>query len=347
MNPQRKVDIRPLVNAALETSKKGLSFNFKCDKGVGSDLDAKAYSDTLAAIPTKVRLLILEILPTKSVLNLFLASSTFRELSMNLRQTFWRSRMLIDTPWCGGEALAEVLRQETSAFPFDKLACLIREVPGGVKDDGNDSLVDFVKDSMTLRNRRRIWINCEQIIREIETRHAAGRSVTGIISTQMRKLASRCTIFISRDLGEMPQAASTVYFVPDIVKKSNLNKVTAYFGAESQIVGIEFQLLDKLPARLFGIRSELTSQITLDSPEVILGLCLSFGSPVLNEKERGIRGIRFITHDSLSKPGYVLGNLDDGDIVQVFRVSFGQEVVGIAGEFSVSNFFGDPRVTKL
>lgn len=347
MNPQRKVDLRPLVNAALETSQKGLSFNIKCDKRVGSGLDVKVHSDALSAIPTEVRLLILEILPTQSVLNLFLASSAFRELSMNLPQTFWRSRMLIDAPWCGGEALAEVLRQETSAYPFDKLVRLIRETsaPGGGKLDDNDSLVGFVKDSMTLRNRRRIWINSEQIIREIETRHAAVRPVTGIISTQMRKLASRCTIFISRDLGEMPQAASTVYFVPDIVKKRHQNKITAYFGADSQIVGVEFLLLDELSSRLFGNRSELTSQITLDSPKVILGLCLSFGSPALNEKERRIRGIGFITHDSPSKPAYVLGNLDDGDIVQVLRVRSGQEVVGIAGEFSVSNFF-ETRISR-
>ena len=137
----------------------------------------------------------------------------------------------------------------------------------------------------------------------------------------------------------MPQAASTVYFVPDIVKKSHLNKITAYFGADSEIVGVEFLLLDELSARLFGNRSEITSQITLDSPKVILGLCLSFGSPALNEKERRIRGIGFITHDSSSKPAYVLGSLDEGDIVQVLRVRSGQEVVGIAGEFSVSNFF--------
>ncbi|OKP05953.1 hypothetical protein PENSUB_6673 [Penicillium subrubescens] len=215
--------------------------------------------------------------------------------------------MLIDAPWCGGEALAEVLRQETSAYPFHELVRLIRETsaPGGGKLDDSDCLVDFAKDSMTLSNRRRIWINSEKIIREIETRHAAVRPVTGIVSTQMRKLASRCTIFISRDLGDMPQAASTVYFVPDIVKKSHLNKITAYFGADSQIVGVEFLLLDELSARLFGNRSELTSQITLDSPKVILGLCLSFGSPALNKKEHqylrpihahGPPGIDFTQH---------------------------------------------------
>jgi len=88
VNPQRKVDLRLLVNAALETSQKGLSFNIKCDKRVGSGLDAKVHSDALSAIPTEVRLLILEMLPTQSVLNLFLASSAFRELSINLPQTF-------------------------------------------------------------------------------------------------------------------------------------------------------------------------------------------------------------------------------------------------------------------
>lgn len=339
MNPQRKFDIRPLVITALETPREGLSFNIKCDKGVSSGLNAKVYSDALLAIPTEVRLLILEMLPTKSVLNLFLASSAFRELSMNLPRSFWRSRMLSDVPWCGGEVLAEILRQEINACPFDKLLRLIRETsaPGGGKPDDNDSLVDFVKDSMTPRNRRRIWINSEQIIRDIEARHAAVRPVNGIVSTQMRKLSSRCTVFVTRDLGEMPRPASNVYFVRDIVNKSHLNKIIAYFGADSRLVGVEFPLLDELSAQLFGNRSETTSQITLNSPTVILGVCLSFGSPVLNEKERGIRGIGLITQDSSSKPDFILGTLDDGGIVQILRVQSGQKIVGIAGEFSVSN----------
>ncbi|CEJ55115.1 hypothetical protein PMG11_01390 [Penicillium brasilianum] len=292
VNPQRKFDIRRLVIAALETSKEGLSFNIKCDKGVSSGLNARVYSDALSAIPTEVRLLILEVLLTKSVLNVLLASSAFRELSMNLPQSFWRSRMLSDVPWCGGEALAEILRQEINAYPFDKLLRLIRETsaPGGGKPDDDDSLVDFVKDSMTLRNKRRIWINSEQIIRDIEARHTAVRPVNGIVSTQIRKLSSRCTVFVTRDLGEVPRAASTVYFVRDLLNRSHLNKIIAYFGADSRLVGVEFQLLDEISAQLFGNRSETTSQITLDSPTVIL--------------------------------------------VQILRVDPGQEVVGIAGEFS-------------
>lgn len=140
-------------------------------------------------------------------------------------------------------------------FPFDKLLRLIREASksDGMKLDENDGHRAFIKDSMVLRNRRRVWINSERIISDIEARHTTVRQETGSASTQIRNLTTHKTIFISRDFKEMSEAASVVYFVPDVVNKGQLKGIIDHFGAADQIICIEFQFLDELSGRLFAI----------------------------------------------------------------------------------------------
>lgn len=69
---------------------------------------------------------------------------------------------------------------------------------------------------------------------------------------------------------------------------------------------------------------------------MIIAVLVSFGRPELNQNERRIRGLGFVTQDSPSKPTYTLGKWNEHDVLQILRVESGMEVVGVAGEFNVS-----------
>lgn len=201
MDPQTAVNLQPLVSEALKTSVPGFSFTFPREKEVISKSSSLGQTDRFSSLSAERGLRVLEMLPTKSVLNLFLASPAFRVLSLNLPQSFWRSRLPFDVPWCADVALAQVKQMEVHPFPFDKLLRLIREASKSdelefVENVGRRA---FIKDSMTLRNRRHVWIDSERIINDIEARHTTVRRSTGNFSTQVRSLTSHKTIFVSRD----------------------------------------------------------------------------------------------------------------------------------------------------
>lgn len=151
----------------------GFSFKFQGEQEVVSKSSLRNQTNSLWSISTELCLRVLEMLPTNSVLNLFLASPAFRVLSLNLPQSFWRSRLFFDVPWCADVALAQVAQEGIHSFPFEKLLRIIREAskPDRTKLDENSGHRVFIKDSMVLRNRRRVWINRERIIRDIQARH--------------------------------------------------------------------------------------------------------------------------------------------------------------------------------
>ncbi|KAJ5356452.1 hypothetical protein N7517_011061 [Penicillium concentricum] len=327
-NPQKTVNLGPLVSEASETSKPGYSFKIQTKAGNQTDL--------FSSIPTELRLRVLEMLPTNSVLNLFLASPAFREVSLGLPQRFWRSRLSFDVPWCAEAAIRLVAQDEKHPFLFDKLLRLIREAsePDELNIFENGIPDAFVEDWRVLKNLRRIWINCEQIINDVEARHTTVRRQTGSASSQIGNLTSHKTIFVSRDFKGMPGAASVASFVTSAVKRHQLTAIIAHLGTGDQIIGIEFQLLDELSGRLFGNSSNSTIKVTLKSQTVITGVCISFGSPELNQNERRIRGLGFVTRESPEKPTHILGRWDEHDVLQILRVQPGMEVGGVTGEFN-------------
>ena len=337
-NPQKAVNVRPLVSEASRTANSGYSFKFKGATSAGSNISLGNQADCFSSIPTELRLRMLEMLPTTSVLNLFLASPAFRELSVDLPQRFWRSRLSFDVPWCAEAAIGLVAKEGKNPFPFDKFLRLIRETskPDGFDLDENGGPKISIEDWMVLRNLRRIWINCEQIINDVETRHTTIRRQSGSVPTEISNLSSHKTIFVSRDFKEPPEAASVASFVSKMGKRDRLRAIIAHLGAGDQIIGIEFQLADEPSGRLFGTSSNFTNKITLSSHLVIVAVCVSFGSPELNQNERRIRGLGFVTRESASKPTHILGEWNDHDVVQILRVQPGMEVVGVAGEFNVS-----------
>jgi hypothetical protein len=279
-------------------------------------------------MPSELRMQVLEMLPTNSVLNLFLASSAFREIASSLPQRFWRSRIFTDFPWWLESSLNLATNSDQESFPFDKLFYLMRKAS---------------KENIILKSRRRIWKNSERIIKDIETRHKDIRQGVGNCSARIpsfsqgsRRLTSYRAIAISRDFQEMPQAASALEFAGDEKDSGQLTELTAYFGATEQIIGLEFRLIKESPGRLLGTRSASASKVAIQPGCVVTAMLVSFGSPEINAKERRVRGIGIITSDSPAKPAYILGQLNDKVVLQTMRAEPEMAIVGIAAEFNVS-----------
>lgn len=329
VDPQKPVSLQPLISKALETPRETFSFRF-------DGLASRKSTDDLFVLPSELRIKLLEFLPTKSVLNLFLASSAFREIASSLSQSFWRSRIFTDFSWWQESSSVLGTNADQGSFPFDKLFCLMREMS---------------KENITLKNRRRIWKNCDRIICDIETRHKDIRQKVGggisripNFNQESQRLRSYKAIAISRDFKEIPQAASALDFAGDEQESGQLTELTAYFGRSEQIIGLEFRLKKKSQGYLLGTESPTASKVTIHPGSVVIGILVSFGTPETNAKERRVRGIGILTSDSPAKPGYILGQLDDTVVLQTMCAEPGMAIVGISPEFNVSRL---PQSNKI
>lgn len=122
-----------------------------------------AQPSILSLLPQELQLSILEMLPTPSVLNLFLASPDFRQHARRLSSSFWKSRIFLDLPWCADMVLSQIDQEgsDSGRVQFNLLFGLLKEAlacPGYYAE-----CFKF----MGLKNRRRIWLNCERILKDI------------------------------------------------------------------------------------------------------------------------------------------------------------------------------------
>lgn len=191
MDPTASIDLTPLIAKASKAFKSGYEFAFPPDK---DPLGSKYTSDVLSTIPPELRMRILQMLPTDSVMNLFLASPAFRRLAHDLSPAFWKSRLFFDVPWCADMALDQLAAEQDRRVPFDRLYHRLREAStcdaweADEKDEEDEDV--FNKSSMGLRNRRHIWLNCERTLKAIESRHAAVRNQAGSSSPAMSQLTT-------------------------------------------------------------------------------------------------------------------------------------------------------------
>lgn len=331
MDPQGPLDLTPLIGKASTPSKTGYSFVFPQLEKSKSKID----KDMLSTLPLEVRGVILEMLPTESVMNLFLASPAFRRLTNDLSTSFWRSRIVLDLPWCAKTAL-EQIEKSTIKPPMDRL---YRQIKESSQSDCWDAFEDekeeegiFDRNSMGLKNRRRIWLNCERTLRGIESQQMAVRQQAGIVSPVMSRVTSSRLVSISRQT--LPDATLDVYFVPSPDQKGLLKDVITHF-AGGEVIGIEFQLFGEECGRLFGHRGSNVERATIEPGSTIVEIILSFGPNDGDQQDANIRGLG-LTFEGQMNPTHILGRLNDWDVIQVLRVNPGMEVVGVTGEFNVS-----------
>ncbi|KAL4791703.1 hypothetical protein BDV19DRAFT_392913 [Aspergillus venezuelensis] len=184
LDPEGPFNCQPLLDHASTSTQPGYSFAFldsaKLAKATPSaHLPPKANVNVniLSSLPRELQLNILELLPTSSVLNLFLASPEFRSCAENLPSSFWKSRLFFDVPWCADILLSHIqiaqhnnMEKEKYRLQFNRLLRFLKEfykAPGQEPDDEN---LEF----KGLRNRRRIWLLCERIVREMEVQQDDG-----------------------------------------------------------------------------------------------------------------------------------------------------------------------------
>lgn len=162
MEPKGVFNLQPLIAAASTESEFSLSFILNQERKIQHHSSSKmlVYPDYLSSIPCELRSRILEMLPTQSVLNLFIASPGFRQCAEIMPRSFWVSRLLFDVAWCGGMVLSKIPRGST--VQWHELLRLLKEASAV---PGPDS--DFPH-YLALKNRRRVWLNCEQILKYIE-----------------------------------------------------------------------------------------------------------------------------------------------------------------------------------
>lgn len=339
MDPEGPFNFDLVIDKASRAPEPGLLFTFPLN---GQDMNRTSSklgrTDCFSILPSELRIRIVEILPTASVLDLFLASSAFRQVRESLPQSFWKSRLFWDVPWCADMVLAQIPSQRSGQMFFNQLLRQLKEASkagtwGPTKKDGDKSIL--TKDSLGLRSRRHVWLNCERILKDIEARHAVVRQQAGSIWTHLRSLTSRKVISVSRPDTHKPDVTSDVYFVPDLDEKGQLTEITAHFARDGHIIGIEFQLSHGNSGRLFGNRSDIVNRIAfaLDTP--IVAVMLSFGSLQCNQDNSAILGLRMVVEDRPSQPTYTIGAWNDQDVVQVLRAETGTQVIGITGEFNV------------
>jgi len=166
MDPNRPFNLRPLIIEASTETESSFTFILNHDREIQDHSDSRK-SDNLSLVPYELRFRILEMLPTQSVLNLFLASPHFRQCAKNLPRSFWESRLFFDVPWCADIVLSQV--KQRSKIQWNELLRLLKDAPAVIGHDSNSL------DYLALKNRRRIWRQCERILKEIESRQSLGR----------------------------------------------------------------------------------------------------------------------------------------------------------------------------
>lgn len=340
MDPKEPLSFKFVIDKASRAVAPGLSFKFPLD---GQDMNAKSSqplrSDCFSFIPTELRLRVLEMLPTASVLNLFLASSAFRELRGNLPQSFWKFRLFFDVPWCAHMVLAQTTSQRSGQILFNQLLHQLKEASkSGIwtmaENNGGDKST-LTKDSLGLKNRRHVWLNCERILKDIEARQATVRQQAGSIWTGLRSLTSRKVISVSRPSEHRPDVTSDAYLVPDLDKKGQPREITAHLARDGHIVGVEFKLSHESSGRLFGNRSDIVDRTVFDSDMPIVALMISFGSLQRHQDKSAMFSLGIVVEDCPSEPVYTIGAWNGQDVIQILRAESGMEVIGITGEFNV------------
>ncbi|KAL4734789.1 hypothetical protein BDV11DRAFT_197444 [Aspergillus similis] len=175
IDPEGPFDCQPLLDRASTSTQPG-SFSVKPARASQpAHQHSEPKANVLLLLPRELQLSVLELLPSSSVLNLFLASPEFRRCAEHLPSSFWKSRLFFDVPWCADIILSQMQTAqrngtEKDRVQFDRLLRFLREFYASPGQEPDCENLDF----KGLRNRRRIWMNCERIVREMEVQRSSG-----------------------------------------------------------------------------------------------------------------------------------------------------------------------------
>ncbi|KAL2834924.1 hypothetical protein BDW59DRAFT_136822 [Aspergillus cavernicola] len=152
-DPMKKIDFSELVMESTKVGADPGSLNGHAASTVSAD-------DPFGRLPTEIQHMILELLPSRSVVNLFLSSRAFRGAPNTLPRAFWRSRIYTDTPWILGTSLHGTISGESRRVNYKSLLRLLKHASARPVDGKNARF----EAHLSLKNRRRIWACCEGIV---------------------------------------------------------------------------------------------------------------------------------------------------------------------------------------
>ncbi|KAL4775820.1 hypothetical protein BDW60DRAFT_204374 [Aspergillus nidulans var. acristatus] len=178
IDPEGPFNCQPLLDRASTSTQPGYSFTLSIKPARASlpaHLHPESNINVLALLSRELQLSVLELLPSSSVLNLFLASPDFRCCAEHLPSSFWKSRLFFDVPWRADIILSQIQTAQHNKIKkyrvqFDRLLRFLREFYASPGQEPDGENLEFKR----LRNRRRIWMNCEQIVREMEVQRGSG-----------------------------------------------------------------------------------------------------------------------------------------------------------------------------
>ncbi|PLB49366.1 hypothetical protein P170DRAFT_182744 [Aspergillus steynii IBT 23096] len=320
-----------------------------------TSLVSSANSDPLGVLPTEICCTILELLPSKDVFRLAVASPTVKSIATHMPRGFWKSRLQSEMPWLlpVWPELNRALDNATQPVQYKKLLRHLKQQ--SIEWQKPERLYDDYFNQgkrIGLQNLRRVWECCESILERVEANCVVARVERNRVSPELRSRTFQEVVTI-RESEVRYWWQSEVFFVPKIDQSPEVCYVTAYFQPDSvAIAGIEFSLCGESSGRLLGSRSPSLQSAPFPSRTKTRGfvLCLGPASDAFNSNHRDvICGLGILTDDSPSEPRIKLGSWTGNDVVQVFRIEGldsihqrlkNHSVVGISGHFDIYGMAG-------
>jgi hypothetical protein len=178
MDPNGPFDLQALFAQASLPPATGtetcFSFSFPPSASAQGTKPTQPRASILSLLPVELHLQILELLPTQSVLNLLLASPDFRQYANGrLPGSFWKSRLSFDMPWCADIVLGQIKQRINAGgdVRYDRLFRLLKEM-SMPDESGSESGATSNTRLMALKKRRRIWRNCQMILKRVRLSHS-------------------------------------------------------------------------------------------------------------------------------------------------------------------------------
>lgn len=242
----------------------------------------------------------------------------------------------------GGTPLQQCLQLQKRLTNYKNILVML-ETAAKAPDGTNGNQVKWPG----LRNCRRVWKRCQQILVQIEGRFAAVRK-RSTVSPDLEEHAMFRVTGLCR-LAVPTQWMSDAYFILDIIYPADgydplpPASITVYFQPDRSIIDIEWLLPRNEGCNLFGHRTSLSQSEEIHVAVTISAILLSLGPLDTETGNRTIRGFGILQDDKeeLDRP-LKLGSWTDNDLVHIYRPSFDVNDTGttprvtvISGKYNV------------
>ncbi|KAB8260874.1 hypothetical protein BDV32DRAFT_158564 [Aspergillus pseudonomiae] len=275
--------------------------------------EAKSYQyvDPFWRFPVELRHEILHLLPSESLFDVQRASPAFCTASTSFSNKYWHSVIEDRMPWMEHTSLNKILAERESPMDYKSLAARLIEATV-TSDDRNGSWDEY----LGLQNRRRIMRCIDRILDDIEESVASKDNHEGV-STQILSLSSFRAVTVSWDVS-IDKKNTDVYIRPLIDNPPHPKNAKVYFGADGDMVGMEFFLEGDKSGRLVGYQTNSLQSVSFQKDMLINGFVISLGP----------------MHGNYHRPYAKLGHWSNNDLVHILCARTIETLVGFSAQYS-------------